>query len=83
MGNYHNCSDLLCSEFLTAEDKERSHKCGGNGIPRIVKCHFMDGTNRSPVALASYPGSGNTWVRGLLEQATGICTGILVPSGLQ
>ncbi len=25
--------------------------------------------------LASSPGSGNAWVRGLLEQATGICTG--------
>lgn len=26
------------------------------------------------VALVSLPGSGNTWVRGLLEQATGVCT---------
>ena len=39
-------------------------------------CHFMDGSNRAPVALASFPGSGNTWVRGLLEKATGVCTGI-------
>ena len=30
---------------------------------------------RVPVALVSTPGSGNTWVRGLLEMATGICTG--------
>ena len=27
------------------------------------------------IALASYPGSGNTWVRYLLQQATGIMTG--------
>ena len=27
------------------------------------------------MALASFPGSGNTCVRGLLEKATGICTG--------
>lgn len=27
------------------------------------------------VALVSLPGSGNTWARGLLEQATGLCTG--------
>jgi hypothetical protein len=27
------------------------------------------------VALASFPGSGNTWVRYLLQQATGILTG--------
>ena len=39
------------------------------------KCRFMDGTHRAPVALASMPGSGNTWVRGLLQQATGICPG--------
>ena len=38
-------------------------------------CHFMDGSNRAPIGLISPPGSGNTWVRGLLEQATGICTG--------
>lgn len=32
-------------------------------------------SNRPRVALVSLPGSGNTWVRGLLEQATGYCTG--------
>lgn len=30
---------------------------------------------RGPVALASFPGSGNTWLRGLLELVTGVCTG--------
>ena len=30
---------------------------------------------RSPVALNSQEGSGNTWLRGLLEKATGMCTG--------
>ena len=35
----------------------------------------MNGTNQAAVALVSFPGSGNTWVRGLLEQATGVCTG--------
>lgn len=28
---------------------------------------------REPVALASFPGSGNTWLRYLLQQATGTC----------
>lgn len=28
-----------------------------------------------PTALASYPGSGNTWVRWLIEAASGISTG--------
>ena len=30
---------------------------------------------RLPTALASFPGSGNTWVRFLIESATGIFTG--------
>ena len=41
-------------------------------------CHFMNGTKRGRVGLISFPGSGNTWVRGLLETATGICTGELL-----
>ena len=39
-------------------------------------CHFINGNKRAAVALASFPGSGNTWVRQLLEKATGICTGM-------
>lgn len=39
------------------------------------ECQFMNGSGRSPVGLVSFPGSGNTWVRGLLQKATGICTG--------
>lgn len=39
------------------------------------KCHFLNRPLRNPVGLASLPGSGNTWVRGLLETATGLCTG--------
>ena len=39
------------------------------------ECRFMNGSGRSPVGLVSFPGSGNTWVRGLLQKATGICTG--------
>lgn len=31
--------------------------------------------NLPPVALASFPGSGNTWTRQLIESATGIYTG--------
>lgn len=30
---------------------------------------------RPPVALASFPGSGNTWLRHMLESASGIFTG--------
>ena len=38
-------------------------------------CHFLSTRDRRIVALASLPGSGNTWVRGLLEMATRVCTG--------
>ena len=41
----------------------------------------MDGRNRSMTALASFPGSGNTWVRGLLQRATGFCTGAIYCDG--
>ena len=39
-------------------------------------CKFIRG-RREIVALASFPGSGNTWVRGLLQKASGYCTGSL------
>ena len=72
MGNY-NCTDGLCSHFVL-----HGSSCRQSPLRFVTKktgCHFMNGTNRAPVALVSFPGSGNTWVRGLLEQATGICTG--------
>lgn len=34
-------------------------------------------TCRLPTALASYPGSGNTWLRFLIESASGVFTGSL------
>ena len=39
---------------------------------------FINGTSKAAVALASFPASGNTWVSGLLEKATGVCTDELV-----
>ena len=78
IGSYQ-CRDQICSDFLSAKDRENIHLCirpNSRKFPSIVpKCHFMNGTNRSSVALVSFPGSGNTWVRGLLEKATGFCTG--------
>lgn len=46
--------------------------------PRIDWCRPPLGYKAAPgpvVALASFPGSGNTWLRYLLQQATGILTG--------
>ncbi len=39
------------------------------------RCRFMNGSGRGVTGLVSFPGSGNTWVRELLQTATGICTG--------
>ena len=81
VGSYQ-CRDQICSEFLSVKDRITIHKCHHDKCQKFPikiapKCHFMNGTHRSPVALVSFPGSGNTWVRGLLEKATGICTGIV------
>ena len=77
IGNYQ-CSDVLCSEFLTTDDWKSVDKClnklAKNGAKTLLpKCHFRNSTSK--VLLLSYPGSGNTWVRGLLEKGSGICTG--------
>ena len=79
----HVCEDVLCSEFLTQEDLRQVDRCakrlhfGQEGQTLVPSCHFMNGASSQTaiVALISFPGSGNTWIRGLLEKATGICTG--------
>ena len=79
-----NCSDPLCLEYLSKTERAYYNKCKQKAISmefkfgqvlKTGKCKFQNGTERYPVALASFPGSGNTWVRGLLEKVTGICTG--------
>ncbi len=75
-----NCTDSICSELLFGEDVKRFEHCENstiqsNGATSNNKCHFISGKYREPVALVSFPGSGNTWVRGLLEEITGVCTG--------
>ena len=36
---------------------------------------FIRNGSQSPMALATFPGSGNTWIRGLIERLTGYFTG--------
>ncbi len=80
------CVDPTCYHYLTAAERARWQRCthktarsGADGPLRGGRCRFMNGTGRAgPVALASFPGSGNTWIRCLLEKATGICTGELL-----
>ena len=85
------CLKSHCKEYLSKQELLAMRRClqqtalrtvGGqlNLIKSMIRendCNFMDGTHRRPVALASSEGSGNTWVRGLLEKSTGICTGFL------
>ena len=75
------CSDVACTDVLSASEKSAYNTCSRNALHRgpleREKCSFMNGTNRHPIGLASFPGSGNTWVRGLLQKVTGYCTGSL------
>ena len=41
----------------------------------LPSTHFLSTRDGRIVALNSLPGSGNTWVRGLLEMTTRVCTG--------
>ena len=82
--NVEQCSDKYCSEYLSEVERHQFDACRQRtvkaedhigSIQSNDTCHFQNGTNRHPVALASFPGSGNTWMRGLLQKITGICTG--------
>ena len=82
----HECNSSICYEYLSRTESVFFNKCLNKTVDKETKfgpiqkgrCHFMNGTGRYPVVLASFPGSGNTWLRGLLEKVTGICTGIVV-----
>ena len=73
---------LLHTHHLTPSDRvdfaacQEKHKKFSDEW-RLGDCVFVDPASRSGgvVALVSLPGSGNTWLRGLLEKATGVCTG--------
>jgi hypothetical protein len=76
------CKEPNCMEFLNPSEKVAIKACE-NKVAKYMKgykmkkstCKFLQDENRLPVALSSQEGSGNTWVRGLLERATGLCTG--------
>ena len=80
-----NCRDSICSEFVTKADKPHFDYCikktwkvrARYREPKDSVCRFMNGVGRDPIALASFPGSGNTWVRGLIQGVTGLCTGAI------
>lgn len=76
------CTHPPCLQYLSSTEKYVFNKCQKRTIPNkssrgfpTCQCRFRDGAGKKRVALVSLPGSGNTWVRGLLEKATGVCTG--------
>ena len=70
------CSDVICSNFASqlscAKFGSSKIRKGSSVVPT---CHFQNPTSNHKYLLRSYPGSGNTWVRSVLEKVTGICTG--------
>ena len=71
---------LLHTKHLTPSDRDTFNACqekhrNSSDEWKLGDCVFINPINRSAVALVSLPGSGNTWLRGLLERATGVCTG--------
>lgn len=77
-----SCKEELCSEFLDKVSKRFFQRCNAKALGatkqpfQSAKCHFMSANGRGdPVGLVSVPGAGCTWLRGLLEKATGVCTG--------
>ena len=79
------CERANCREFLSASEQHKMKKCEEkisraenlHGRINDSDCKFLPQIGRHPVALVSARGSGNTWTRGLLERASGICTGFL------
>ena len=77
------CMDEWCSQLIPSVHRHYFKSCETMALQHTRvrtstvphRCQFIDGKDRDPVALVSVPGSGNTWARGLLETATGICTG--------
>ena len=81
LGNFTACrrrTQAAYSKRSAKTAKAAQALSSNQPAPRFSECRFMNGSGWSPVGLVSFPGSGNTWVRGLLQKATGICTGTSV-----
>ena len=74
-----NCTDKACEQLKDLRERYYYEACLKEAQTehevKPCQCTLLDGKKRGRYALLSLPGSGNTWVRGLLEKATGVCTG--------
>ncbi|XP_027779197.2 sialate:O-sulfotransferase 2 [Marmota flaviventris] len=74
--------ERLCAQKCSAEELE---SCGSPGYfvvyqtqvqdNRCMDRRFLPARSKQLIALASFPGAGNTWARHLIELATGFYTG--------
>ena len=76
---WDSLKETMKGRYLECMPKERSLNIAFNmSSSEVSPCRkslrFLNG-GRAVTALASFPGSGNTWVRYLLEQVTGVLTG--------
>ena len=84
------CFGKFCVNAVESSDRQRMFDCLRKALEYVrslgyshryalnkmqCSCKLMNGAGRKRFGLVSLPGSGNTWVRGLLEKATGVCTG--------
>ena len=71
-----------CQIWSDQDDIWRHRSCFNNALAlrkhgleiRECHCQLLKAPHTTRTSLSSLPGSGNTWVRELLEAATGICT---------
>ena len=62
-------------------DERRAKRCCATKVPVLRRCSqyrsrtFLSGKDNNATMLASFPGSGNTWARMLLEYGSGYYTG--------
>ncbi|XP_064099486.1 uncharacterized protein LOC135210552 [Macrobrachium nipponense] len=73
----HSSNNILKYRYDEIADKKRKSKnlWQNDKDCRDYKVYFAKKGSLPVCALASYPGSGNTWTRRLLEYASGIFTG--------
>lgn len=68
------CAGSLC--VLVAQERTVDGAAAGGECAAAAAARRGTG-ERAPVLLASFPRSGSTWMRLMLEAATGLCTGSL------
>ena len=68
---------IYCAIFslVKRRDAPSDHVILPRSLQKCKRMSFQNSGTPGPVALVSYPGSGNSWARVLLEEATGIYTG--------